>query len=54
MRDDRKAGILFLLAAAPSGVAALLADPQKSFNYVPAALFLLLGILRLRRSRDRR
>ena len=54
MLTDRKAGLLFLLAGVSFLAAALLATPQRAFGYVPAGLFLLLGILRLVRARDRR
>ena len=53
MTNDRQAGVLFLLAGLAFGIAALLATPQRAFGYVPAGLFLLLGILRLGRSRSR-
>ena len=53
MKDDRKAGMLLLLAGLAFAVAALLADPQRLFSYVPAGLFLLLGFLRLARARGR-
>jgi hypothetical protein len=54
MIDDRKAGLLFLLAGLSFAIAAVLASPQRAFSYVPAGLFVLLGIIRLGRFRGRR
>jgi len=53
MKDDRKAGLLLLLAGLCFLAAAVLASPQRTFSYVPAGLFLLLAVLRLSRSRPR-
>lgn len=51
MTGDRKTALLYFSAGLAFLLGAFLAYPHRWFGFVPGSLFVLLGILQLRRAR---